>query len=134
MPSGRPKKTLDCLPQGWQEHCLGLASEGASDVELRHYLDISNDLWYRFMEEEPIFSETIKRCATSCQVWWEKNGRKNLDSKDFNSTLWYMNMKNRFGWKDKQEVAQDITSGGEKITEIRRTIIDPKAKGDCQES
>lgn len=104
MERGRPKKGLDCLPVGWEDYCIDLASQGASDVELRDYLDISNDLWYRFLKEEPRFSETINRCAQKCQVWWEKNGRLNLASKDFNSTLWYMNMKNRFGWKDKQEV------------------------------
>jgi len=107
MPAGRPKKTLECLPDGWQEKTLGLASEGASDVELRGMLDISDDLWYRFIDEEPEFSRTVKKAHNRCEIWWVKNGRMSLREKEFNSTLWYMNMKNRFGWADRQE--QKIT-------------------------
>lgn len=121
MPAGRPKKTLDDLPEGWKEGILALAGEGASDVELRVYLDISIDLWYRFIKEEPEFTETIKRCSAVCEVWWQKQGRLSLRDKEFSPTLWYMNMKNRFGWADKKEV--DHTTGGEKITQIERVIV-----------
>lgn len=128
MPDGRPKETLDRLPDGWEKKIIDLASQGASEVELRGELDISNDLFYRWLEEEPHFSETIKKCKEKCQIWWEKNGRVNLENKDFSYTGWYMNMKNRFGWKDKQEVAQDITSGGKEISGITREFVNvPKS-------
>lgn len=115
MPAGRPKETLDRLPDGWQERVLELASQGASDVELRVELGLCIDTFYRFIDDEKEFSETIKRAHDLCQVWWEKNGRVNLDTKEFNSTLWYMNMKNRFGWADKQEQKVDHTSKGEQV-------------------
>jgi len=121
MPGGRPKKTLEDLPKDWDKGVFELAEQGASDVELRVYLNISPDLWYRFLKEEPKFSETIKRCSEVCEVWWQKQGRLNLRDKEFSPTLWYMNMKNRFGWADKKEV--DHTTGGEKITQIERVIM-----------
>ncbi len=106
--AGRPKIQLSEFPNGWKDEVVSLGSLGASDVEIRDYLNgICHETWTRLIDEEPEFSETIKKASIKCQVWWEKNGRINLENKDFSATLWYMNMKNRFGWADKQEIKQE---------------------------
>ena len=92
-------------------------AEGASDVEIKAYIyekrgSFSNDLWDRWLQEEADFSETIKRGKILSESWWSKTGRKNLNNKDFSYTGWYMNMKNRFGWRDKQEVDQKTEHSG----------------------
>lgn len=114
--AGRPKSTID-LPDGWYNDVLELYSEGASDVEIKAYIyskrkTFSNDLWDRWLQEEPEFSETIKVGKMLSESWWAKTGRKNLNNKEFSYTGWYMNMKNRFGWKDKQEVDQKTEHSG----------------------
>jgi hypothetical protein len=115
--SGRPKAVFD-LPENWYDAILKLYKEGASDVEIKALIyewrgSFSNDLWDRWIKEEEQFSETIKMGKLLSEAWWNKSGRKNLENRDFNYTGWYMNMKNRFGWSDKQAI--DVTSEGEKI-------------------
>ncbi len=107
MPAGRPLAEFN-LPEGWQDTILELYKEGASDVEVKATIyelrgSFSNDLWDRWMEDEEQFSETIKVGKMLSAAWWEKQGRTSLKSNDFNYTGWYMNMKNRFKWKDKTE-------------------------------
>lgn len=113
---GRPRKDLSELQPEWYTLVLTEMAEGASLDEIKTILNISNDLHTRWMEDEPEYSETIKRGIELSKAWWQKQGRTNLTNKDFSATLWYMNMKNRFGWRDR--VDQDITSGGEKLSPL----------------
>lgn len=100
MPAGRPRKDLTELENGWHDNVLKEMSEGASLDEIKAILGISNDLHTRWMRDEPEYSETIKRGMELCKAWWQNQGRTNLRNKEFSATLWYMNMKNRFGWRD----------------------------------
>lgn len=118
---GRPKTELTELPEGWHDDILNLYKEGASDVEVKALIytwlgTFSNSLWNRWMEEEEEFSKTIKMGKIISESWWSKTGRTELENKDFSYTGWYMNMKNRFGWADKQDI--DHTTKGEKIQPI----------------
>lgn len=111
--AGRPKSDIEDLPADWIEQIIGLYKEGASDVEIKALIyewrgSFSNDLWDRWIKEIPIFSETIKAGKMLSECFWVKIGRQNLSSKEFNFTGWYMNMKNRFGWKDKTETDVNI--------------------------
>jgi hypothetical protein len=85
-----------------------LMREGASLVEVYAALDIDDDTLYDWCNEESPrfkqeFSDAVKTGRRLSHAWWERHGRQQLDNKEFNSTLWYMNMKNRHGWKDRQE-------------------------------
>jgi|DEB0MinimDraft_6_1074348.scaffolds.fasta_scaffold85733_3 transposase len=101
MPGGRPTKYEP-------EMCdvvLELMKDGASKYEVAAELDIHIDTLCEWQKPEvnPEFSEAIKRGEALSRAWWERKGRKNLENKDFSYTGWYMNMKNRHGWSDKQE-------------------------------
>lgn len=121
---GRPKEDLSSLPDNWHEEVLELYSEGAADVEIKALIyqwrgTFSCDLWNRWMKENDEFSITIKKGRMLSESWWNKSGRKNLKDKDFSYTGWYMNMKNRFGWRDKQETT---LQGGDKPIETIITL------------
>ena len=86
---------------------IELMREGASQDEVIGHLDISRDTFYAWKKENEEFSDSIKRGARLSQTWWERQGRVSLKDREFNYTGWYMNMKNRFKWADKQEVKQE---------------------------
>lgn len=121
---GRPPEGVDTLPEGWYNQILALYQQGASDVEIKALIytwrgSFSNDLWDRWLKDEPQFSETIKAGKLLSEAWWALNGRSNLQNKDFNYTGWYMNMKNRFGWTDRV----DQTTKGKEIEQPRALIF-----------
>lgn len=116
--NGRPKDIFD-LPEGWKENILSEYEDGASDAEIKTMIrkwrgSFSNDLWNRWLLEECEFSETIITGRLLSESWWTKQGRINLHSKEtFLPNLWFMNMKNRFGWADKTESKNEDTIKGE---------------------
>lgn len=86
------------------ERAIELLKQGASIEEIGLELDVGYSTIYEWMRDHEDFAEAIKKGREFSKAWWVKNGRTELHSGTFNSTLWYMNMKNRFGWADKQEV------------------------------
>ena len=95
---GRPTKykeeyaytALDRLQKGW------------SCAEVCRELDICPDTFIEWQKKFPLFSEAIKKGRYHARAIWERKGRQGIENKDFNSQLWYMNMRNRFNYHNKQ--------------------------------
>lgn len=106
MAGGRPKdEVIDRLKEGWQTRFLEMGKEGCSDVEIRAEFGISSDLWWRWIDEDQEFSATAKAAKAACHAKWEQMGRKMAFGEvEGNPTTWIFNMKNRFNWRDKQDV------------------------------
>jgi len=92
-------------------------NEGASKVEVCAEIGICYDTFLAWGEKHSEFSESIKRGEKLSEAWWLKMGRKNLENGKFSYTGWYMNMKNRHGWRDKQEVNATHTIRPEEVGE-----------------
>lgn len=108
---GRPLIQLEDLPENWEALIINEMRVGASLAEIYGLLDISEPTFKRLCRDHPEFSRTIRRGKRLSERWWLEIGRIYLRDKDFSATLWYMNMKNRFGWRDRT----DITSNSESI-------------------
>src|SRR5689334_3851749 len=94
-----------------EEYCekvIELLKEGASIEEIGLELNCGYSTVYQWMKDHKEFSEAIKKGREFSHAWWLKEGRKALRDKDFSYTGWCMNMKNRFGWTDKQEVKAEL--------------------------
>lgn len=109
----RPKITIKNLPKAWRKNVEDEMKQGASLTEIDALLRIAKTTRLRLIKEDELFSNTIKRGIANSKAWWLKKGRINLENKEFSAVLWYMNMKNRFGWRDSRNL--DITSGGKPI-------------------
>lgn len=101
-----------------------LMMEGASKTEVMAELGIWRETFYRWVNEKPEFSDTLKKGQQLSQAWWERNGRINLENKQFNYTGWYMNMKNRFDWSDRNDIRQTGNVSLNVVTGIDRAPND----------
>ena len=89
---GRPTKYRSEMCSVLEE----MMREGASHIEVMAEIDVCEDTFYRWKNENEEFSESIARGKLLSQAWWERMGRVNLENSKFNYRGWYMNMKNRF--------------------------------------
>lgn len=114
---GRPTKYEERMC----DTVLELMREGASISEVCLDLNICRDTFYRWIQENQDFSDTVKSGLELSKGWWEKRGRMGtVGLEEINPTLWFMNMKNRFGhekpaeniiWRDKQDYNHQSEDG-----------------------
>lgn len=92
-------------------------SQGKGMQEVAYELKIAKDTLYQWLDMtspryKPELADAIKEGLIAAEVWWREQGRSNLNSRTFSPTLWYMNMRNRYGWRD----TVDLTTDGSPIT------------------
>jgi hypothetical protein len=138
-PVGRPRKTLNDLPNNWKLRLIEMGQEGMFDMDAKVYLGISNDLFDRLLDEEPEFLETISKMRQLSETWWTSISRKSFQngtSKNVNSNLYSLIMRNAYkkNWNEAQTKV-DITTGGDKIDGNKKIEIEIiKSKIDNGES
>ena len=82
---GRPRKTLNDLPEGWQIRLREMGQEGMLDIDAIVYLGIGKQLFYQWVEENEIFSNAVQEMRDLSETWWSsipRKGFKNGKSKD----------------------------------------------------
>lgn len=91
------------LPKDWENIVGGAYAKGCSDVEVKAMLRMTNGMWDTLYNDitESSFRQIVDFGRVLSKAWWMAKARENLSDKQFNATLWYMVMKNQFGWSDK---------------------------------
>lgn len=123
-PVGRPRTTVDDLPEGWKQSIMDCGQEGGSAVEMRCLLGIGESAWGTLLEDSEEFRRTVKSAQDLCKVWWERTGRGMATGADGNATVWIFNMKNRFGWRDRQELDHTSTDRSMSPTRTAEDMTD----------
>jgi len=122
-PVGRPRTTVDDLPQDWKQIIMDCGQEGGSAVEMRCMLGVAQTAWSTLMEDSEEFRITVSSAQDMCEVWWERQGRSMVTGSPGNATVWSLNMRNRFAWFDKQGV--DVTTNGQSMRPQTIIATDP---------
>lgn len=92
-----------------KEYCKLLESHFKSGFSFDSFggiVFVSRETLYSWTRKHKEFLDTKKQFETSSLLWWEQMGQHGAAGKlpGFNSGTWIFNMKNRFGWRDRQEI------------------------------
>lgn len=105
------------LPPKWEVTVATKYASGCSDEEVCRELKMSMTTFRRFYGADPGFRQAVDDGRGVAKAWWLEMGRVNLNNKQFNYTGWFQNMKNRYGWADKSEVADSISKPIDALTD-----------------
>lgn len=120
MMAGRPTK----YKPDFCKQIVSLMADGLSIEEVAYKFDVHVDTLYEWEKRHPEFSEAKKKGVNASYVWWLRSGRVNLENTKFSATLFYMNMKNRFGWKDRHDISGDGLTVNLVVTNKDKESID----------
>jgi len=98
--------------------------------EVAKELGISKRSFYRYIEQHEEFAQAYEDGKAMSEAWWHAQGRKAVSDPEhkINATIWIFAMKNKFGWRDKQDHEHSGPGGGAIKTENTWTIQPVKVK------
>lgn len=99
-------------------------SEGLSFESFASTIGVYRDILYKWAEDYQDFYEAQKEGKDLSLLFWEKLGRSAIAGKvaGFNAATYIFTMKNKFGWRDKQEL--DLQTPREGFTLNYKSIKD----------
>jgi hypothetical protein len=131
---GRPRLETT-IPEGWKEIILDAGKEGKHITDFLITLGISWEGHYALLKRNIMYSGTVQEYQKLCEQYWynmahtamaEDGGQK------FNSRLWSLIMRNKFGNNWSEQTSVDVTTKGQAIEKspIQIEIIRPNDGGE----
>jgi hypothetical protein len=100
-------KNYEKLPKGWETIVSKEYESGASDVEVKASLRMTSGV-FDSLYNDPVttnFRQIVDFGRMLAKAWWMRQARVGLRDKTLNANLWYMVMKNQYGYSDKTTVS-----------------------------
>lgn len=124
------------------EVILKVMSRGGSLIEAAADCGVSRETIHNWKNPNskfyiPKVAEAVSHGTVLSQKWWERNGRKGLwGGKEFNSTAFVFQMKNRFrhDYADNPRVEVEISASNPLIDAITKAVKSDWAKDEEQDS
>lgn len=112
------------MQDNWVQKAIAEYKEGASDIEVCDVLGISKSTFDQQYANNSTFRELVDLGRLASTAFWYRTGRKNLTNRQFNTTLWAFNMKNRYGWAEKSESTSTTTPVEQKsLDELKSEVL-----------
>jgi hypothetical protein len=80
---------------------IDLYKQGYTNVEVAEHLEMTKRQFAQLCQTNPAFRELVERGNDIAESWNMRQGRMNLENKDFNTTLYKARMGHLYGWADK---------------------------------
>lgn len=107
-PVGRPRTTVEDLPEGWKDIMMAEAQEGGSATGIMVKLGIGHWAFNTLLEDSPEFQSTYEACLLLSKYWWENQGKRMVQGGDGSAPVYALHMTNRFNWRSgRNEVVGD---------------------------
>jgi hypothetical protein len=116
------------------EYCKKLIAhmqEGFSFESFAGTVPVAKQTLYTWLQEHPEFKEAKEVGSAVSLLCWEKLGLAGAkgEIKGFNAASWIFNVKNRFGWNDKQQVEHSLPDTGESLKSVVEIYIPENGRG-----
>lgn len=116
------------------EKVVQFMKKGYGQDVISAHLGVSTRVFHGWMERHRDFRDAVEEGKRYSQLWWETQGIKAVQGqiKGFNASVWIFCMKNKFGWREKQEISGDedrpVTVRVVKFSDTQEKVIEPEWK------
>lgn len=88
----------------WDKIVIREMSQGRSITHVARILGVGLTTFKRTVKRRPSLKAAVEFGTDASQSWWEEYGRMNLSNRFFNTALYQIQMRNRFGWSSGDRV------------------------------
>jgi len=104
---------------------MDMYSAGKSDIQVMKALRITKAMFNDYYKKHEPFRRVVDQGRVDSESWWVEQGQLALHSEArFNSTVWQLNMKNRFGWAEKTDSTTNVDPAQKSTEELERELKD----------